>query len=214
MQELYAKIIAGKVTGRSFAFNDDGYKNMEVADEWRGFAVTLSLSLSLCVCVCVCVCVRACACVRACVCARARARVRAYSLSASYCDVMPVHTHCVRCTLIFRFTIRCRVGGCRTDRPNSFLNSLRTFSGQYRMPLSVCLCVSVSLPFCLSVSLCLSVLAPLSLRLSLPLRRSSALHLSACLCRCASVLHMCRASRYESDLPAPGKAPPELSEDE
>ena len=39
LQELYANIIAGKATGRSFAFNDDGYKNMEVADEWRGFAV-------------------------------------------------------------------------------------------------------------------------------------------------------------------------------
>ena len=34
-----AKIVAGKATGRSFAFNDDGYKKMEVADEWRGFAV-------------------------------------------------------------------------------------------------------------------------------------------------------------------------------
>ena len=42
-QELYAKIIAGKVIGRSFAFNDDGYKNMGVADEWRGFAVRLLL---------------------------------------------------------------------------------------------------------------------------------------------------------------------------
>jgi hypothetical protein len=38
-QELYGKIVAGKVIGRSFAFNDDGYKNMNVADEWRGFAV-------------------------------------------------------------------------------------------------------------------------------------------------------------------------------
>ena len=37
-QELYSKIVAGKVQGRSFAFNDDGYKDMRVADEWRGFA--------------------------------------------------------------------------------------------------------------------------------------------------------------------------------
>ena len=37
-QELYSKIVAGKIQGRSFAFNDDGYKNMNVADEWQGFA--------------------------------------------------------------------------------------------------------------------------------------------------------------------------------
>ena len=28
----------GKVVGRSYAFNDDGYRNMEVAEQWRKFA--------------------------------------------------------------------------------------------------------------------------------------------------------------------------------
>jgi hypothetical protein len=36
--ELYENIISGKLRGRSFAFNDDGYKNMNVAKEFRDFA--------------------------------------------------------------------------------------------------------------------------------------------------------------------------------
>ena len=36
--ELYDNIIQGKVTARSYAFNDDGYRNPEVGVRWRKFA--------------------------------------------------------------------------------------------------------------------------------------------------------------------------------
>ena len=36
--ELYQKILDGSVTGRSFAFNDDGYKKADVAVKWKAFA--------------------------------------------------------------------------------------------------------------------------------------------------------------------------------
>ena len=36
-QDLYDNILSGKVRGRSFAFNDDGYRDMKVADKWQAF---------------------------------------------------------------------------------------------------------------------------------------------------------------------------------
>jgi hypothetical protein len=36
----YEAILDGRVRGRSYAFNDDGYKNLEVATQWKEFAAT------------------------------------------------------------------------------------------------------------------------------------------------------------------------------
>eukprot|EP01052_Picozoa_sp_SAG31_P005935 SAG31_NODE_268_length_18767_cov_4.644900_11_plen_129_part_00 len=38
--ELYDNILSGKVRGRTFAFNDDGYRDMKVAKTWQEFIKT------------------------------------------------------------------------------------------------------------------------------------------------------------------------------